>query len=116
VAELQRPRLSVADRVGQVGFQIALAQVERGESFGLRLESDQRCDALLQHRRVGRHVGDGIGADVDHAGAAPRLQQFDQQLCHGAAFLRRAANRMPQDQGRECLHRGCDRGGRPRIN
>ena len=77
VTYFQGRRRSIAHGIGQVGFKIALAFIQRSETFELWFETDKGTDALTKHRLVRRHIGNWIGADIDDGGQAFRLQELD---------------------------------------
>ena len=78
MADLQSPTGSIAHRVRQIGFQVALAGGELGKCFGLRLESHECAKALGEHLLVGRFTVDRIGADIDNGGEPFGAQQAGQ--------------------------------------
>ncbi|UZE47235.1 hypothetical protein ONR75_19945 [Rhodopseudomonas sp. P2A-2r] len=77
-ADFQRMSLTIADRIGQIGFEIALGGVEPGQRLGMRIESGDAAEAAFQHRLVGRVAVDRIGADVDNMSQARGREQGHQ--------------------------------------
>ena len=77
---LQRLGAAAADRVGQVGFEVALFPVELFPGVLLRLEPDHAAEALPKQLLVGRGAVDRIGADVDDGGETLGTQQVEQRV------------------------------------
>jgi hypothetical protein len=77
-ADVKRARGAVADRVGQICFQPAVARKQRRMRVGLRLEARHRAKLKVEHRFVRRRAvgGERIGAHIHHGRQPLRTQQL----------------------------------------
>ena len=64
----------------EIGLEVALAGVQRGQRLDLRLKAGDRTKPPAEHRLVGRIAVDRIGTDINHGGQPLRPQQLKQRI------------------------------------
>jgi hypothetical protein len=97
--DIQNMIAAVADRIRQVGFQIAFRGIQPCKRFRVRIETREAADPTPQHLFVGRIAVDRIRADIDDAGEAARLEEIDKWFVCGLCWnirLRRGDTCSPQ--------------------